>query len=120
MQDIVKIRLQNELDIVLAYKRAKQLSEYTGMNISSQTKFATAVSEICLNVLEHVGEGTITFGIIEEGFLFLEALVVDHGRGIDDIDEILERKIVNINTKGCGIINSNKLVDQFFIERKQK
>jgi signal transduction histidine kinase len=118
MNEIVKIRIQNELDIVLAYKRAKQLSEYTGMNISTQTKFATAVSEICRNVLEHVGEGYIKFNIIEEGQLYLEALVSDRGRGITNLDEIMNRKFQNVNAKGCGIMNSKKLVDQFFIDTK--
>jgi signal transduction histidine kinase len=118
MNEIVKIRIQNELDIVLAYKRAKQLSEYTGMNISSQTKFATAVSEICRNVLEHVGEGNIKFGIVDDEQLFLEAQVSDRGRGIDNIEEVLNRVITNQNVKGCGISNSKKLVDQFTIDSK--
>lgn len=118
MKEIVKIRIQNEMDIVLAYKRAKQLSEYTGMNISTQTKFATAVSEICRNVLEHVGEGSIKFEIVEEGQLYLEALVSDRGRGILNLEEILSRKFVNSTNKGCGIVNSRKLVDQFFIDSK--
>lgn len=116
MNEIVKIRIQNELDIVLAYKRAKQLSEYTGMNISTQTKFATAISEICRNVLEHVGEGHIKIGLVEEGDMYLEALVSDRGRGISNLDEILTRQVDNINKKGCGIANSRKLVDQFKIE----
>ncbi len=115
MNEIVKIRIQNELDVVLAYKRAKQLSEYTGMNISSQTKFGTAVSEICRNVLEHVGEGTIKFNLVDEGQLFLEAVVSDHGRGIANVDDILNRKFTGLNVKGCGIINSKKLVDHFTI-----
>jgi len=116
MTEIVHISIQNELDIVLAYKRAMQLSEYTGMNVSTQTKFATAVSEICRNVLEHVGEGIIKLGIAEEGQLYLEALVTDRGGGITNLDEILNRKFSNVNTKGCGILNSKKLVDQFTIE----
>jgi signal transduction histidine kinase len=115
MNEIVKIRLQNELDIVLAYKRAKQLAEYCGMNVSTQTKFATAISEICRNVLEHVGEGSIKFNVVEEGQLYLEAQVKDRGRGIENLDEILERKFINTNTKGWGIVNSKKLVDKFTI-----
>lgn len=118
MNEILKIKIENELDIVLAYKRTKQLSEYTGMNISAQTKFATAVSEICRNVLEHVGEGIIKFGIIEEGQLYLEAQVIDRGRGIPNLEEILDRKFSNIHTKGCGIINSKKLVDNFSIDSR--
>jgi signal transduction histidine kinase len=119
MNEIIKIRIQNELDIVLAYKRARQLSEFTGMNISSQTKFGTAVSEICRNVLEHVGEGNIAFNIVDEDKLYLEALITDRGRGIENVEEILERKFINMHAKGCGIINSKKLVEQFSIESRQ-
>jgi anti-sigma regulatory factor (Ser/Thr protein kinase) len=113
---ILTIRIQNEMDIVLAYRRAKQLSELTGLNISTQTKFATAISEICRNVMEHVGEGEIAFNLIEETTLYLEAVVKDHGRGIDNLDQILKKQISNGSIKGCGIINSKKLVDLFDIE----
>lgn len=116
MNEIVKIRIQNELDIVLAYKRAKQLGELTGMNVSSQTKFATAISEICRNVLEHVGEGTIKLGVVKDDVMYLEASVIDRGRGIYDLDEILNKEFGSLNTKGCGILNSRKLVDQFEIQ----
>ena len=54
-RSILKINISNELDVVLAYKRAKQLSERLNITIASQTKFSTAVSEICRNVVEHVG-----------------------------------------------------------------
>lgn len=114
--EIVKIRISNEHDIVLAYKRAKQLCEFCGMNVAVQTKFATAVSEICRNVLEHVGDGSIKFGIAEQGNLYLEATVTDKGRGISNVEEVINRDVNTLNTKGFGISNSKKLVDQFFIE----
>lgn len=115
-RDILKIQLQNELDVVLSYKRAIQLSEFTGMNISAQTKFATAVSEICRNVLEHVGEGVIRFRLSEKGSLYLEAVVVDRGRGIPNVAELLAQEHAPTRGKGCGIIHAKKLVDQFFVE----
>lgn len=115
--NIVKITLTNELDIVLAYKRANELAQLTGLAVSPQTRFATAVSEICRNVLEHVGEGNIKFSILEvSGYLFLEALVVDRGRGIANVEELLKKKIANTAGKGWGIINAKKLVDKLSIE----
>lgn len=114
-KEILKIRLQTELDIVLAQKRAKQLADFTGMNLATQTKFATAVSEICRNVYEHVGEGYIQFNIIDEKEQYIEALVVDYGRGIGNLDQILSSKRGG-HLKGSGILNSRKLVDHFHIQ----
>ncbi|MBC3539601.1 ATP-binding protein [Rufibacter sediminis] len=116
-QPITTIKLQNELDVVLAYKRAMQLSEFSGIPIASQTKFATAVSEICRNVLEHVGDGTIRFSMIENrGILSLEAYVTDRGRGIPNVEDLLDRKYTPSGGKGQGIYSSRKLVDFFHIE----
>lgn len=112
---ILKIRIQNEMDIVLAQKRAKQLCQYTGMNLSTQTKFATAVSEMCRNVHEHVGEGYVQFNIVEEDQAYLEAQVVDYGRGIYNVESLTSPKLQNANQKGSGIANSKKLVDHFAI-----
>ncbi|MCX2740221.1 sensor histidine kinase [Pontibacter anaerobius] len=116
-RSILKIDINNELDVVLAYKRAMQLSERLGMPQANQTKFATAVSEICRNVVEYVGNGAIQYSLTEvAGYKYLEALVTDRGRGIGNLDLILSRKDFSNSLRGTGIINSKKLVDLFEIE----
>ncbi|AMM50972.1 hypothetical protein TH61_06955 [Rufibacter sp. DG15C] len=116
-QPIISIKLQNELDVVLAYNRAMQLSQFTGLPVAGQTKFATAVSEICRNVMEHVGEGLIRFSVLESrGILFLEAYITDRGRGIPNLTEILDRRFTPTGSKGQGIYSSRKLVDIFQVE----
>ncbi|WP_162425781.1 sensor histidine kinase [Pontibacter pudoricolor] len=116
-RSILKINISNELDVVLAYKRAKQLSERLGITIANQTKFATAVSEICRNVVEHVGNGTIQFALIElQSINYIEAIVSDRGRGLGNIEYLLNRNTGGSNTKGTGLINSRKLVDYFNVE----
>ncbi|MEJ8802093.1 sensor histidine kinase [Pontibacter sp. H249] len=116
---ILRINLNNELDIVLAYKRAMQLSERLGVALANQTKFATAVSEICRNVIEYVGNGSIQFNYTEDnGVNYLEAIISDRGRGIGNLDLILQQssQLGYGSARGKGIINSKKLVDQFDIE----
>ncbi|GAB3819131.1 hypothetical protein GCM10028895_17140 [Pontibacter rugosus] len=104
---ILKININNELDVVLAYKRAMQLSERLGMQQANQTKFATAVSEICRNVVEHVGSGSIQFNMLEDGgFNYLEAIVSDRGRGIGNLEWILNRQNFLPGNRGTGIQNS--------------
>ncbi|WP_276496498.1 sensor histidine kinase [Pontibacter litorisediminis] len=115
---ILKIDINNELDVVLAYKRAMQLSERLGLQQANQTKFATAVSEICRNVIEYVGNGTIQYSLAEvAGYKYLEALVTDRGRGVGNLELILARTEYNDkSTRGTGILNSRKLVDLFDME----
>ncbi|WP_026464035.1 ATP-binding protein [Adhaeribacter aquaticus] len=115
-RDILTIKLENELDIVLAYKRAMQLSTFCGIALANQTKFATAVSEISRNVLEHVGQGIIKYSIVEtDGHLYLEGLVTDRGRGISNVEELLKQHAQPQGLKGWGILNSRKLVEYFAI-----
>ncbi|MFD2513471.1 ATP-binding protein [Pontibacter locisalis] len=121
LRNILKININNELDVVLAYKRAIQLSERLGVALGNQTKFATAVSEICRNVVEYVGSGIIHFNFLEEaGVNFLEAVISDRGRGIGNLDLILKQTNKFGNSRGSGIINSKKLVDQFHIETESE
>ncbi len=102
---------------MLAYNRAKQLSERLGISMSSRTKFSTAVSEICRNVVEHAGSGQIQFGLVEDaGVKWLEAVVSDHGRGIGNLDALQKQADLQVGAKGTGLSNSRKLVDFFDIE----
>jgi len=116
-RSILKINIANELDVVLAYKRTMQLSERLGMAQANQTKFATAVSEICRNVVEYVGSGSIQFNLEAEGGVnYLEALIIDRGRGIGNIDYVLSKTGYATAGRGSGIANARKLVNFFHIE----
>lgn len=46
MKEIVRISLDNEMDLILAHKKTMKLSELCGLSASLQTRFATAVSEV--------------------------------------------------------------------------
>lgn len=45
-KEIVKLNLENEMDLILAHKRSMKLAEFCGLSVSVQTTFATGVSEI--------------------------------------------------------------------------
>jgi signal transduction histidine kinase len=115
-QPIITIKLDIELDIVLAYKRAMQIAEMSGLSFTDQTKFATAVSEICRNVLEHATNGSIELHIhIESSSPCLKAVISDKGQGIDNIEELLNNNTPQRSGKGLGIHHSRRLVDFFEI-----
>lgn len=52
MDEIAKIALDNEMDLILAHKRSMKLAEMAGLSLSAQTSFATAVSEVARNAIE--------------------------------------------------------------------
>ncbi|GAB4093079.1 ATP-binding protein [Flaviaesturariibacter terrae] len=62
-QELVKVTLQNEMDLILAHKRSMRLAELSGLTLSAQTTFATAVSEVARNTIEHGKNGCLTLYI---------------------------------------------------------
>ena len=115
---VTKFDIFNEMDIVLAHKRAGQLCDLTGLNLSDKTGFLTAVSEICRNALEHAKTGKIIFNVHADGSL-IEAVVSDNGGGISDVDYFLNRPF-NPHVKGCGLQNAKKLVDVFNVKTSEE
>lgn len=55
MTEIIRIDLENEMDLILAHKRSMKLAELCGASVLKQTSFATAVSEISRCVIGRDG-----------------------------------------------------------------
>jgi hypothetical protein len=110
---VIKFEISNEMDIVLAHKRASQLCDLTRLGFFAKTCFITSISEICRNVIEHAGQGRMVFNIYNDGSQ-IEAVVSDKGKGINDLDAILTRTYLP-GEKGSGLQNAKKLVDFFNI-----
>lgn len=63
MREIVKVSLQNEMDLILSHRRSMKLAELAGLSLSAQTTFATAVSEVAREVIENGLNGYLVLGI---------------------------------------------------------
>jgi PAS domain S-box-containing protein len=63
MEDIAKVGLDNEMDLIIAHKRAMKLAELVGLSLSAQTSFATAVSEVARNTIENGKSGSLVLGV---------------------------------------------------------
>jgi PAS domain S-box-containing protein len=66
MHDLARITLENEMDLVLAHKRSMKLAEIAGLSLAAQTTFATAVSEVSRNAIEHGKNGCLILGISKQ------------------------------------------------------
>lgn len=63
MKEIVKINLDNEMDLILAHKRSMKIAEMCGMPLSAQTRFSTAVSEVARCSIANGKGSVLTLGI---------------------------------------------------------
>ncbi len=63
MHEIVKVPLDNEMDLILAHKRSMKLSELVGFSLATQTTFATAISEVSRQALAHGAKAVLTLSL---------------------------------------------------------
>lgn len=60
MKEIVSIKLENEMDIILVHKRAMKLAELSGCTLVNQTSIATAISEIARCAIDNGKNASLT------------------------------------------------------------
>jgi len=63
MMQLVQVALENEMDLTLAYKKSIKAAELLGLSVSTQTAFATAVSEVCREIIDKTREGLVSIEI---------------------------------------------------------
>src|SRR6202000_868427 len=113
---IMALDINNEMDIMLAHRRGMQFAKFSGMTLSEQTRFATAVSEICRNCVEYAVKGNIQYSIWKTGDKnSLLAVIKDEGKGIKDLEEVLSRTTTQYKGRGLGIVYAKRLADEFSI-----
>ena len=90
MPEITKIFLENEMDLILAHKRSMKLAELTGLSLSGQTSFGTAVSEVCRFVINKQTAVTVLLGIgLSKDKNTITATVIHAKKDVVKTDEAL-------------------------------
>jgi PAS domain S-box-containing protein len=110
MQEITRITLETDMDLVLVHKRTMKLGELAGLSLASQTTFATAVSEVSRHVIEYGYNAVLVLAIkadIKDPEKFLIAKVLD--RNLNLTEKIHE-----------NLVYARRLVDRFSLERAEK
>jgi signal transduction histidine kinase/CheY-like chemotaxis protein len=113
---ILTVRVQYEHDVVSSRQRAKQVAEVLGFETQQQTRLATAVSEIARNAFAYAGGGKVEF--LLEGSTPPQLLTIrisDEGRGIPNLEEILEGRYRSHTGMGMGLLGARRLMDQFSV-----
>lgn len=118
MPNLITIDVRSENDVVLVRQKARTIAAALKFDAQDQTRIATAVSEIARNTFQYAGGGSVEFRLDDgqDGMLFIT--FSDRGRGIHNIEEILNGKYVSQTGMGLGIIGAKRLMDYFTVESK--
>jgi signal transduction histidine kinase/DNA-binding response OmpR family regulator len=106
--------LTEDRDLAFVRNRVIVLARALGISPADQTRFATAVSEIARNALQHGGGGRIEFSAVVDGAdKLVEVLVQDRGAGIADV-----QRVVYAPAKPGGLQLARKLADRFEVDSR--
>lgn len=114
--NLLRMDIRYEHDVVLARQRARQVAAALKFDTQDQTRIATAVSEIVRNAFQYGGGGLVEFQIDKAAEPRLSVSVVDKGKGIGNLREILDGKYVSQTGMGLGLLGAKRLMDFFHVE----
>src|SRR5690606_22353426 len=114
MHVLLTAELRLEHDVVFVRQRARQLAALLEFDGQEQTRVATAVSEIARNAYDYGGGGRAEFAIDSESRCFV-VRIIDQGRGIVDVEQILSGRYESTTGMGLGIVGARRLTDSLEI-----
>ena len=107
-------------DLVVLRDRTRQVGELFGLDTVQRTRFITAVSEIARNTIQYAGEGSATFQFDGGGGPSrpqrLLVQMADKGRGIANLQAVLDCVPNKRGKVPMGIAGSRRLVDELRVE----
>lgn len=110
----VDIRLEN--DVVLVRQKARALAAALKFDSQDKTRIATAVSEVARNTFQYAGGGQAEFRLEERPEKMMTITLRDQGRGIADLEKILDGRYVSQTGMGVGLLGARRLMDYFDIK----
>jgi len=113
---LLRMEIRHEYDVVLVRQRARQIAAALKFDSQDQTRIATALSEVARNAFQYAGGGLVEFQIETPPTAALTITVIDKGRGIENLREILDGKYVSRTGMGLGMIGARRLMDVFTVE----
>jgi signal transduction histidine kinase len=101
MTQLVQVAVENEMDLALAYKKSIKAAGLLGLSISTQTSFATAVSEVCREVIDKTHEGSVSIEIHGKKEPFQIVAIITY------------KETPKVGSLEAGLKYARKLVPQF-------
>jgi signal transduction histidine kinase len=116
---LLSLRIKEEIDIVAARQRAREIAAILGLHQQDQVRVATAVSEVARNAYQYAREAQVEFSIgLSSRPQMLWVKISDRGPGIADVDTVLADAYESRTGMGIGLSGTRRLMDTFHIDSK--
>ncbi len=110
------VNINNESDIILARKIAREMSGDLKFTLTDITRIVTSVSELARNIFLYAGKGVMTWSKVRNGGKSgIKIKFEDNGPGIKDIDQAMVVGFTSSRGLGMGLPGAKKLMDDFEI-----
>jgi anti-sigma regulatory factor (Ser/Thr protein kinase) len=116
--NLFTIDIRNENDVVLARQKARTIAAALQFDSQDQTRIATAVSEIARNTFQYGGGGRAEFRMEPSPENMLIVTLRDKGKGIGNLQQILDGRYVSQTGMGVGLVGAKRLMDYFHIDTR--
>lgn len=114
---LLTVSVAEEMGVLTARQRARQLAHLLGFDHQDQIRIATATSEIARNAVEYGRNGRVQFlmDLSAEPPLFV-VRVTDEGPGMVQSEAILQGRYRSQTGMGLGLSGTRRLMDRFSLE----
>jgi serine/threonine-protein kinase RsbT len=117
MTDDLRVRINDEPDIVVARQRGRALASEIGFRGGDLALITTAISEIARNVIEYADHGELFARIVgDRTRRGIEIVVTDTGPGIMDLSKAMTDGYSTGGGLGLGLPGAKRLMDEFSVE----
>ncbi len=113
--DVLRVEIAADPDIVRARSAARELASSLGLSGTDLTLLATAVSELCRNIVRFAGTGELLVELIRQPRTGVQVTARDRGPGIVDLDEAMRDGVSTYGGLGLGLPGVRRLMDDFAI-----
>ena len=114
--DVVRIPINRDADIVAARQAARELAGKAGLAGTYLTLLATAVSEVVRNIVRFTEGGEIVVEVVErDGRRGVHVVARDTGPGIADIEQAMTDGYSTCAGLGLGLPGARRLMDEFAV-----
>ena len=108
MTEIANITLENEMDLIVAYKRMITIGEYLKLSLTTQTSVATAIVEVSREVIDKTDAGYLSINIDFTGGKYFISSTIFY-----PVD-------VQLTPNDSGVAFARKLVPEVLISKNKK
>jgi serine/threonine-protein kinase RsbT len=110
----VPVPIENDMDIVTARRKGRELAAAIGFSAIDQTLIALAISEIARNIVSYAHRGEIVLSKVDDGARSGILIVAqDAGPGIQDIELAMRDGYSTAKCLGMGLPGTKRIMDEF-------